>query len=78
MGGFPYVQRQDIYSYFGIHAMSLMPLALLVVSLPLSAVFIIGCYSKGLFHVPLEFGTRERHIGSLVCENVLHPISTKL
>jgi hypothetical protein len=42
---------------------SWIPLALLVVSLPLSAVFIIGFYSEGLFHVPLALVTRERHTG---------------
>jgi hypothetical protein len=39
--------------------------------------FIIGCYSEGPFRVPLAFGTCERHIGSLVHEHVLRPISTK-
>jgi len=58
-------------------AVSWMPLALLVVSSPLSAVFIIGCYWEGLFHVPLAFGTHERRTGSLVREHVLPPISTK-
>jgi hypothetical protein len=68
---------QDIYSHFGIRAVSWFPLALLVVSSPLSTVFIIGCYSEGLFRVPLAFGTRKRCTGSLVHEHVLHPISTK-
>jgi hypothetical protein len=66
-----------IYSHFGIHAVSWMPLSLLVVSSPLSVFFIIGCYSEGLFHIPLAFGTCEIHTGSLVCEHVLRPISTK-
>ena len=77
LGGFPCVRRQDIYSHIGIHAVSWIPLALLVVSLPLSAVFLISCYSKGLFRVPLAHGTHERRIGSLVREHVLRPISSK-
>ena len=77
LGGFPCVQRQDIYSHIGICVVSWMPLALLVVSSPLSVVFIISCYSEGLFHVSPAFGTHKRHTGSMVCEHVLHPISTK-
>jgi hypothetical protein len=45
LGGFPYVRRQDIYSYIGIRAVSWRRLALLVVSSPLLVVFLIGCYS---------------------------------
>jgi hypothetical protein len=49
---------------------SWMPLALLVVSSPLLAVFIIGCYLEGLFCVPLAFGTHERCTWLLVHEHV--------
>ena len=66
-----------MYSHIGIHTVSWIPLSLLVVSLPLSVVFLIGFYSEGLFHVLLTFGTHERHTGPLVCEHVLRPISTK-
>jgi hypothetical protein len=52
-------------------------LALLVVSSPLSTIFLIGCYSYGLFCVPLSLGTHERRIGSLVREHVLFLISSK-
>ena len=43
MGGFPCVRWQDIYSHIGIHAVSWIPLALLVVSSPLLTIFLIGC-----------------------------------
>jgi hypothetical protein len=68
---------QDIYSHIGICVVSWMPLALLVVSSPLSTIFLIGCYSEGLFRVPLALGTCERCTGSLVREHVLHLISSK-
>ena len=77
LGGFPCVRQQYIYSHFAIHAVSWMPLALLMVSSPLSTVFIFGCYSEGLFRVPLAFDTRKRHTGLLVHEHVLRLISTK-
>jgi hypothetical protein len=54
-----------------------IPLALLLVSSPLSAIFIIGFNLEGLFHVPLALGTHERRTWLLVREQVLHPISTK-
>jgi hypothetical protein len=57
--------------------MSWMPLDLLVVSPFISAVFLIGCYSEGLFRVPLALGTREICTGSLVREHVLRLISSK-
>jgi hypothetical protein len=50
------VQRQEIYSHIGIHAMSWMALALLMVSSPLLAVFLIGCYSEGLSRALLASG----------------------
>ena len=77
MGGFPCVQWQDIYSHFGIRAVSWMPLALLVVSSHLSTIFITGYYSEGIFRVPLAFGTCERFTRSLVHEHVLRLISSK-
>jgi hypothetical protein len=67
-GGFPCVRQQEIYSHIGICAMYWIPLSLLVVSSPLSEVFLIGCYSKGIFHVLLASGACEIHIGSLVRE----------
>jgi hypothetical protein len=54
-----------------------IPLAILVVSSPLSANFLIGFYSEGLFRVPLAPRTRERHTGLLVYEHVVHLISSK-
>jgi len=78
LGGFPCVRRKDIYSHFRICVVSWMPLALLVVSSPLSTIFIIGFYLEGLFCVLLAFGTRERRTRSLVREHVLHLFSTKL
>ena len=77
LGGFFCVRWQYIYSHIGIRAMSWIPLSLLLVSSPLSAVFLIGCYSEGLFHVPLSLGTHERCTRSLVHEHVLRLISTK-
>jgi hypothetical protein len=77
LGGFPCVRWEDIYSHIQIHAISYMPLALLVVSSPLSTFFLIGCYSEGLFRVSLALGTHERCIGLLVHENIIRLISTK-
>ena len=49
LGGFPCVRRQDIYLHIGIRAMSWMPLALLVVSSPLSTVFHHWLLFRGSF-----------------------------
>jgi hypothetical protein len=67
--------KQSIH--IGIHAVSWMPLFLLVVFLPLSAIFLFGFYSEGLFRVPLALVTCEIHTWLLVHEHVLHPISLK-
>jgi hypothetical protein len=56
---------------------SWIPLSLLVVSSPLSVIFLIGFYSEGLFHALLASGACERHTGSLVHEHVLRPSSSK-
>jgi hypothetical protein len=73
----PTISKQNIYSCIGIHVVYWISLALLVFSSPFSVVFLIGCYSEGLFHVPLALGTRKRHTGSLVHEHVLRLISSK-
>jgi hypothetical protein len=57
--------------------MSWMPLALLVVSSPLSTKFLIGFYSEGLFHALLASNACERHTGMLVHEHFLHMSSSK-
>ena len=51
LGGFPCVRRQDIYSHIGIPAVPWMPLALLVVSSPLSVVFLIGLFFVYRLHL---------------------------
>jgi hypothetical protein len=68
---------QEIYSHIGIRAVSWIPLALLVVSSPLSTIFLIGCYSEGLFRALLASGACERCTGSLVREHVLRLSSSK-
>ena len=55
--------------------MSWIPLALLVVSLPFSAVFLIVYYAEGIFHALLTSGACERRIGSLVREHLIRPSS---
>jgi hypothetical protein len=68
---------QEIYSHIGIRAVSWMPLALLVVSSPLSQFSLLAVYSEGLFRALLASGACERCTGSLVHEHVLHPSSSK-
>ena len=70
------IERQDIYSGIGIRVVSWIPLALLVVSSPFSLVFLIGCYSEGLFCALLASGASERHTGSLVHEQPIRMISS--
>jgi hypothetical protein len=57
--------------------MSWIPLALLVVSLPFSVVFLIGCYSEGVFRALLPSGACKRHTRLLVLKHVLRLISSK-
>ena len=57
--------------------MSWIPLSLLVVSSPLSAIFLIGCYSEGIFRVLLASGARGILTRSLVHEHVLRLNSSK-
>jgi hypothetical protein len=54
-----------------ICVVSWITLVLLVVSSPFPKVFLIGCYSEGIFRVMLALGTHERRRGSLVHEHVL-------
>jgi hypothetical protein len=57
--------------------MSWIPLSLLVVSFPLSAIFLIGCYSEGLFCALLSYDACERCTWSLVREHPIHLISSQ-
>ena len=74
--GFPCVRGKEIYSHIGICVVSWIRLSLLVVSSPLSAVFLIGFYSEGLFCALLASGACERHTWSLVHENPICPSSS--
>ena len=77
LGGFPCVRWQEIYSHIGIRTMSWMWLSLLVVSFPLSKVFLIGFYSEGILHALLASSACETCTGLLVHEHVLHLNSYK-
>ena len=82
LSGFPYVQWQDISSHFGICAVSWIPLALLVVSSPLSIFFHHWLLFRGSFScTACIWHTRKTHrvVGSWTCSSSdLHQIMNLL